>query len=131
MVWISVDPGPLNWIDSLLYDINEGESIILRILVITATSSIVSLPLLADSQRVVITYLVLLFPMLVLGLSFRFINGQFSSWEASLVINEFSFAGGAISEFSNIFLIRFFINSIFIKHIRLPSFNLRFNYFRH
>ena len=42
--------------------------------------------------------------LIVIGLAFRLINGQFSIWEATLLTNELSFAWDAINEFWNIIL---------------------------
>ncbi|MBK8971404.1 MAG: hypothetical protein IPM37_08595 [Hahellaceae bacterium] len=101
---VAVDPGLLNGWHSIRYDLAEGQSITGRLLVLCLSSLIVLLPLLVSSHVVVILYLILLFVMTSIGLSFRLINGQFSLWEASIVLNELDFAGDAISAFSGIIL---------------------------
>jgi len=97
---VFADPGLVKLYKSLAYDLNEGQSIIMRLIVLGLTTGIVMAPLLLRSRVYVALYLMVLFPLLVTGITFRLINGDFSSWEAGLVLNEFGFANDAIIEFS-------------------------------
>ena len=99
VLMISADPGLLNWFDSLAYDRKEGHSIIGRLVVLLATAGIVMLPLLAPSRLLRLPVLLLILVFMTTGISFRLINGQFSIWEATLLLNESAFAADAIAEF--------------------------------
>lgn len=98
---VSVDPGLVSLFRSLAYDLNEGQSIVMRVLVLGCSAGIVMLPLLLHGKLKVILYLSILLPLMVTGQTFRLVNGEFSSWEAGLIVNEFGFAGGAIIAFGN------------------------------
>lgn len=95
----AVDPGVSNWLSSLHYDIHEGEGIALRIIVLFLTSAVVASPLLSQHALIRSSYSLMLLVFLVTGLVFRWINGQFSIWEASILLHEIGFAGDAIHEF--------------------------------
>ena len=101
-IFISMDPGIINWFQSLHYDLHEGEFPLLRILALLASSIIVATPIIIPIRWVQLVYIAGLAVLNIIGLSFRFINGQFTHWEAMLTINELGFAGSAITEFINI-----------------------------
>ncbi|WP_420590419.1 sulfatase-like hydrolase/transferase [Bacterioplanoides sp.] len=96
---VCADPGISNWIDSLAYDLKEGDPIAPRIIVLLATSAFVCLPLMVSTLWLRLPLFLLFVISLTIGISFRLINGQFSVWEATLFLNEFGFAGDAINEF--------------------------------
>lgn len=96
---VCADPGLSNWIDSLEYDLKEGDPIGPRIVVLFFTSVLVSLPLLVSALWLRLSLFLLFVISVTIGVSFRIINGQFSVWEATLFLNELSFAGDAINEF--------------------------------
>jgi len=97
---VFADPGLVKLYKSLAYDLNEGQTIVIRLVVLGLTAGIVMAPLLLRSRIYVALYLMVLFPLMVTGITFRLINGDFTSWEAGLVLNEFGFADDAIIEFT-------------------------------
>jgi len=101
-VFISLDPGMVNWLKSIQYDLHEGEFPLVRILALLISSAIVVTPIMMPNRWAQLVYISGLAVLSIIGLSFRFINGQFTHWEAMLTINEFGFAGSAITEFISI-----------------------------
>ena len=98
---IASDPGIISWIDSLRYDLREGESIVIRIVVLTLTSVFVCLPLLSNWRWLRVIYSGVLILFTCTGLTFRMINGQYSLWEATMILNELSLSHDAIVNFSS------------------------------
>ena len=98
---IFIEPGFQSLWHKLTYSLREGESIIPQLATLALSSSILASPLFIKSRTIVVSYLGLVLVALVTGLTFININGQFTDWEAKLIINEFGFAAGAISTFIN------------------------------
>lgn len=102
LAFICLDPGIINWLKFLQYDLNEGQYPLVRILALLVSSAIVATPIMMPKLRARIFYMLGLAALSILGLSFRYINGQFTHWEAMLIINEVGFMGAAITEFISI-----------------------------
>jgi glucan phosphoethanolaminetransferase (alkaline phosphatase superfamily) len=100
VVCITIDTGLIKLSESLAYDLKEGQSVLARLTVLTLTTGIVITPLMLRSRQYVLLYMAALFPFLVTGLTFRLINGAFTSWEAGLMLSEIGFADDALIEFS-------------------------------
>lgn len=98
---IASDPGIISWIDALRYDLREGESILIRIVVLTLTSVVVCLPLLSNWKWLRLLYSSFLVIFACTGLTFRMINGQFSLWEATMILNELNLSHDAVMNFSS------------------------------
>jgi lipid A ethanolaminephosphotransferase len=105
LAFISLDPGLINWLKSLQYDLHEGQFPLVRVLVLLVSSAIVATPLMMPNVRVRILYMLWLLVLSTIGLSFRYINGQFTHWEAMLTINELGFASAAITEFIGVIIL--------------------------
>lgn len=105
LAFISLDPGLINWLKSLQYDLHEGQFPLVRVLVLLVSSAIVATPLLMPNIKVRILYTLGLLVLSTIGLSFRYINGQFTHWEAMLTINELGFASAAITEFIGVIIL--------------------------
>ena len=72
-IFISMDPGIINWFQSLHYDLHEGEFPLLRILALLASSIIVATPIIIPIRLVQLVYIAGLAVLNIIGLSFRFI----------------------------------------------------------
>ncbi|MCJ8271811.1 MAG: hypothetical protein MJK04_20750, partial [Psychrosphaera sp.] len=96
---IAIDPGWSIWLRSLQYDLHEGENILPRLLVLLCSSVIVLFPFLGARRDWLLVYSLLLFPLCLLGYSFVLIQGQFTFWEVSIVINEWGLGADALSAF--------------------------------
>lgn len=96
---IAVDPGFDTLWRQLSYSLREGESIVPQVVALSISLVVLAGPLFIHSKKLVIGYLGFVFLALMVGLTFVEINGQFTDWEAKLIVSEFGFAAGAISTF--------------------------------
>ena len=96
---VFIEPGFQSLWHQLSYSLREGESIIPQLVTLLISIGILASPLFIKSRTIVIAYLGFILVFLLTGLTFIEINGQFTDWEAKLIISEFGFAAGAISTF--------------------------------